>query len=184
MLSTSEPTSFRAGETVEWTRTLPEYPNVDGWSLKYRIFWPSGASPVDLTATGNGTEYAVNIAASSSAAFQPGQASLWSYVERAIGDPLTTERIDLGVTQLQIDENLLSAGTLDSRSPNQRALDDLRAALSAYVAGSSGHVAEYQIGDRTMRFRSLREITDLIAYYEKQILRSNLDARPRVLYRG
>jgi len=35
-----------------------------------------------------------------------------------------------------------------------------------------------------MKFRSLREIQDLVAYYEREIRRSNFAARPVVRYRG
>jgi hypothetical protein len=184
MSSSSEPKSFRAGETVAWTRDLPQYSADDGWVLKYRFFWPAGVSAVTVSAVGDGTVHSLSLSAAETALMQPGAASIWAYVERFIGSPSGPERVDLGITAVQIGTNLLNAGALDPRSSNQRALDDLRAALAAYASGGSAHVAEYQIGDRTMKFRSLREIQDLIAHYEREIRRINLEARPRVLYRG
>jgi hypothetical protein len=32
-----EPTSFVAGDTVQWTKPLNDYPSSDGWALKYRF---------------------------------------------------------------------------------------------------------------------------------------------------
>lgn len=181
---TSEPTAFRAGETVVWSRELPEYSADDGWVLKYRIFWPAGASAQTLLTVGDGTVHTMSISAAESALLQPGPASLWAYVERMTGAPAVLERVDLGITAVQIGANLINQAALDPRSINQRCLDDLRTALASYVTGGSAHVAEYQIGDRTMKFRSLREIQDLVAYYEREIRRSNFEARPVVRYRG
>ena len=181
---TSEPTAFRAGETVAWSRELPEYSADDGWVLKYRIFWPSGASAQTLLTVGDGTVHTMSISASESALLQSGPASLWAYVARMTGAPAVLERVDLGVTAVQIGANLINQAALDPRSINERCLDDLRTALASYVTGGSAHVAEYQIGDRTMKFRSLREIQDLVAYYEREIRRSNFEARPVVRYRG
>lgn len=87
MSSTSEPKAFRAGETVAWTRDLPQYSADDGWVLKYRFFWPSGASAVTVSAVGDGTVHSLSLSAAETALMQPGAASIWAYVERFSGSP-------------------------------------------------------------------------------------------------
>ena len=49
------------------------------------------------------------------------------------------------------------------------ALANARAALASYMAKGQLHVAEYDVGGRKMKFRAASEITDLIAYYEREV---------------
>jgi hypothetical protein len=37
MTATSEPVRITAGDTVAWTKALPDYPASAGWVLKYRF---------------------------------------------------------------------------------------------------------------------------------------------------
>lgn len=158
----SAPTSLRAGDSVAWTETLPEYPPTDGWVLKYRALYPTGPA-VDIASTPSGDAYAVALTPAATAAFTPGRASLVSWVERA------DERITLGAQPLEILPDLATVAEFDGRSANERGLADARAALDKYVRSGRGHVEEYEVAGRRLRFRSLQDITDLIEYYEKQV---------------
>ena len=51
----TEPLSTRAGDSLSWSRSLPEYSAADGWTLKYRILWTTGSSPASFSAAGVGT---------------------------------------------------------------------------------------------------------------------------------
>lgn len=182
-LPNTEPLSLRAGETVSWQRSLPEYLPADGWSLKYRLLWQeSGITPVDITATIVGTDYQVDLSAATTATWTAGRASLWARVERVVTG--ITWRYSLGVLAVEILPNLLTATELDARSDTQRTLADLRSALASYVSGGQGAVASYIIGDKSMTFRSVADITALIRYYETQLSREQADRNPRVLYRA
>ena len=84
----TEPLSFTAGETVQWTRVLPDYP-AGTWTLKYALQAP-GKSLITLTAGADGTTHAITIAAATSGAWAPGVYLATAYVEqgstlRAIG---------------------------------------------------------------------------------------------------
>ena len=72
----------------------------------------------------------------------------------------------LGQAQVTILPDLNAAATFDGRSQAVKGLADARAALAAYMANGQMHVAEYDIAGRTMKFRTSKEITDLIAHYE------------------
>ena len=180
-IASGEPLAVRAGETVTWQRELPEFSATDGWSLKYRLIWrAAGITPVEITAVGAGSSYTVRVEATTTANWAAGEASLWAYVERTT---TVTERVSLQTTALSILPNLLTATSADDRSSTRRTLDDLRAALDSY-SGERGHVQSYTIGDRTMAFRSSDEILKLITYYERQLLREQIDRLPRVRYRA
>ena len=116
------------------------------------------------------------------AAWAAGRATLFVFVERTVSGP-ATERVSLETKTIDIAANLATATTFDGRSANVKALDDLRAALASYCTAGHGPVAEYQIGDRRMKFRSTTEIADLIAYYEREVARER-GVAGRVFYRG
>ena len=171
----TEPLSIRAGDSLTWSRSLPEYSAADGWTLKYRILWTTGSSPASFSASGVGTQHTVTLAAVTTAAWSAGRATLFVYVERTVGP--ATERVSLETKTIDIAANLATATTFDGRTANAKALDDLKAALASYC------VAEYQIGDRRMKFRSTTEIADLIAYYERAVAIER-GVSGRVFYRG
>ena len=167
-LLTNEPTVIRAGDSVAWTRELPEYSAADGWALKYRLLYASGTA-VDIASTGAGTLHTVSLTAANTAAYIAGSATLVGYVEKGAGASL--ERATLESTPITILPNLVTAATHDGRSANQIALANAKAALAAYMSKGQLHVAEYNIAGRQMKFRSSTEITDLIAHYEREVFK-------------
>lgn len=164
----NEPTSFRAGDSVTWTTTLPAYPSAAGWSIKYRLLWPTG-SAVDITTTADGCDYTALQTATDTATWPAGTATLVTLAEKGSGAAL--QRVTLGQEAVTILPNLATATTLDNRSQAVKGLADARAALAAYMAQGKLHVAEYDIAGRRMKFRAASEITDLIGYYEREVAR-------------
>lgn len=156
------PDSFRAGDSVSWDESLPEYSAVDGWALKYRFLWPTG-SAITLAATASGSDYSVALTPTDTASWVAGSATLVSWVEK------TGARVLLAQKSITILPDLAIAGTFDGRSLAVHALIDARAALAAYMAKGQIHVGEYDIAGRRMKFRSSVEITDLIQYYEREV---------------
>lgn len=167
-VQTNEPTEIRAGDSVAWTRELAEYSTADGWALKYRLLYASGAA-VDVVSTGAGTLHSVNLTAADTAAYAAGSATLVAYVEKGSGG--TLQRSTLESTPVTILPNLITAANHDGRSENQIALANARAALASYMAKGQAHVAEYDIAGRRMKFRDSGQITELIRYYEHEVFR-------------
>ncbi len=167
-LPTNEPTVIRAGDSVAWSRELPEYSAASGWALKYRLLYAAGAA-VAIASTGVGTTHTVALTSAQTAAYAAGQATLVAYVENAGSGARAT----LESTPVTILPDLTTAANHDGRSANQIALAAARAALASYVAKGQLHVAEYDIGGRRMKFRSSTEITDLIAHYEREVFKEN-----------
>ena len=183
---TSEPLAIRAGDTVTWTRDLAEYSASDGWTLKYRLVYPSGTAASQWQATGSGIVHTIRLPSSSTSMFAAGEATLYPYVERTVNQVL--ERQSLGTLPITILPDLTQISSVDTRSSAQRILDDLRAALETYLGSANATISEYSIGDRQMKFRSAADIIELIRYYEG-IVRDEQRAQsrtvlPRVLYRG
>lgn len=160
----SEPTNIRAGDSITWTRSIDGVTPADGWALFYRLIH-GASSVIDITATVSGDGWAVALTPAATATLTAGRATLVPWIERY------TEVITLDTIAVIIAQNLRTATSFDGRGAAQKALDDARLALRSYLADGKGHVERYQIGDRTMQFRSVRDITDLIAMLQADVAR-------------
>lgn len=182
---TTEPALVTAGDTIVWRRSLADYPASAGWVLKYRLI--NAGAKYDITAAASGDEHRVSVTAATSATWTAGDYAWTAWVEGS-----SSERYTVGTGQLTVKPNLaaVSAAGFDTRSAAQQALDGLKAALKTYVS-SRGHVAEYTIAGRVMKFRSATEIADQIAFWEREVakeeqaerLAKGLPSRRRVLVR-
>ena len=150
-----QPTTFRAGDSVSWTIAIPAHAASAGWVLKYRLLTAAGLSS-DITATASGDDFAVDLTAEQTATWTEGKATLVRMVEKS------AQRITLGAPVVTILPNLALAANHDGRTRNEKALEDAEAALADYLAAGQMHVAEYEIAGRTMKFRSVQEIKELI----------------------
>lgn len=164
----NNPQSFRAGDSVSWTESLPEYLASSGWLLKFRMLWPTGAA-VSINTTADGNNFLVNLLPADTAGWATGRATLVPWVEKG------TERITIAQQSIIILPNLATANTFDNRSKNQIALSDAEAALVAYSAGGKIHVAEYDIAGRRMKFRDSDQIISLINYYKIEVAKEKFD---------
>src|SRR6185369_3748562 len=80
-------------------------------------------------------------------------------VTNAGGDFFTVQR---GVVTILPDPRTATA--YDGRTPARVALDAADAALAGYGSTAFSHVAEYSIGNRSMRFREFRDQGDFLAW--------------------
>jgi hypothetical protein len=64
---TKEPLTIRAGDTIEWTKSIDDYKASDGWTLSYSFRSASGT--IDITSTADGDDHAVCIAPATSTAY-------------------------------------------------------------------------------------------------------------------
>ena len=181
---TTEPALVTAGDTLVWRRSLADYP-ASAWTLKYRLI--NAGAKYDITAAASGDEHRVSVSAATSAAWTAGDYTWTAWVEGG-----SSERYTVGSGKLTVKPNLaaVSAAGFDTRSQAQQALDGLKAALTTYVS-SRGHVAEYTIAGRMMKFRSASEIEEQIRFWERELakeeqaerLAKGLPSRRRVLVR-
>lgn len=156
------PSTIRAGDSVQWTESYPAYPSGEGWALKHRLLWPTGTA-VTINTTASGSDYTADLTSANTAGWAAGSATIVTWVEK------TGSRETLRQQPITILPDLTTATTYDGRSQAVKALADARAALAAYMANGQMHVAEYDIGDKRMKFRSSQEIVDLINHYEREV---------------
>lgn len=161
-----EPSSLYAGDTWTWRRALTDYPASAGWVLKYVL--ANAGHRLNITSTASGDEHAVSVPAATTAAVPAGSFTWQAFVEKG------AERFTIGRGTLTVLAGLIDAGTAgaDLRSEAQVALDAARLALKTYTE-TNGAVSEYEVntgqGSRRVKYRSVDELRQLVAYWARQV---------------
>lgn len=120
-ISTVEPQRVTAGDTIQWTKEIPDYPPGQ-YTLKY-VF--RGPSNFEVTAATSGTLHLVTITAAVSAGFVPGDYFWQSYAESG------STRFTQARGRLTILENLAAVTDegFDGRSQARKILEAIRAVI-------------------------------------------------------
>lgn len=140
-----------------------QYTPAGGWSMTLRLVPRSSGTPLSVTAsaTDDNLEFAIEVASATTATWTAGTYSAFALVT------LSGERKTVHIGEVQILANPGTATSFDVRSDAKQTLDALREALKTYATNSQGHVAEYDIAGRRMKFRSSAEIIEQIRYWER-----------------
>ena len=163
VIPTTEPTVVTAGDAIAWKKALADYPASAGWVLKYRLI--NAAGSIDITATASGSDHAVSASAATSAIWRAGAYTWHAYVENA------AERYTVGTGKIVVKPNLAAmAAGFDARGTWAKAAEDLRAALATWLS-TSGHVQEYEIAGRRMKFAAAADIQARLAIADRQAAR-------------
>lgn len=165
---TTEPSRFRAGDTLTWRRALANYP-ASTYALAYRLI--NAAGSLDIAASADGDEHRVSVPAETTAGWAPGTYTWQAFVTAG------SERYTVGTGQMVILPDLAAqTAGFDARSTAQKALDDTRAAMATWIA-SNGHVQEYEIAGRHMKYASLADIEGRIRLLQKEVAREKAAER-------
>lgn len=120
-----EPTEVQAGNTLEWTKSLDDFP-ASAWTLTYVVrsptVIPQDSSPFSsITATASGDDFAVTITAVTTAAWPAGTYWLLGYVSTVAG-----QRFEIYRGKLSILPDIQAATSFDGRTYWERLLDKIR----------------------------------------------------------
>lgn len=117
-----EPLQVAAGDTIQWKRSLPDYPAADGWVLKYAL---RGPGIIDIAGSADGSDHLISVPAATSAAWVAGDYTARGYVESG-GERFT---IYSGRIQVTPDLAAIAAGSYDGRSHARRVIDAIEAVI-------------------------------------------------------
>ena len=166
-IPSDEPARLRAGDTWKWTRTLGDYP-AGTWTLKYRF--KNAAGGFEITATADGTDHAVTVAAATTGAYAAGSYQWIAWVESG-AEKYT---VDEGTLEVEPDYRSGTAtAALDDRSHARKTL----AALQAWIEGRDPAVAEYEIAGRRMKYIPVKDLLMLLDRYRSEVAREDDAAR-------
>mgnify|MGYP000532970256 CR=1 FL=1 len=168
-IPTTVPSSITAGDTVAWQIALADYPASAGWSLSYRLI--NALGKIDITSAAAGDDHLVNVSAATSAAWVAGDYDLLGVVTKA------AERYTVSTGRVTIKPNLAALTTYDGRTPERIALEALQSAYIDYLSNGQGHVAEYEIAGRRMKFRNAAEIWQQIEKLKREVAQEDQAAR-------
>jgi hypothetical protein len=160
-IPTVEPSSFRAGETVQWTKIVADYPNTDGYSLVYRFGGPSEFSNVTATNESDGS-YSVEIAAATTTVLNPGTYRWTAHAETGSG--VSIERYPVADGQFTVLSKLGAAVV----SHAAKTLAVIEAALENRLTADR---ESYTIGNRQITKIPLKDLYSMRAMYRAEVAR-------------
>ena len=174
---TIEPYELIAGDTLKFDKTVVDYTPGDGWSLTYSFRSNTGTG-FDISATGNNAagNYAVSVAASTTAGYTAGVYAWQAYVTKS-GERYL---VDSGKLVIKANLNALAtSATTDQRTHARVMVETIRSVLEGR-AGSD--VESYNIGGRSINKIPITELADLLQRYEDKLkaeegLRKTKDGR-------
>lgn len=165
-VSTSEPSTFRAGDTVTWRKTLDAYP-APTWTLAYRLLSTTGAT--DITVTADGATHVATLTAAQSALLAAGDYTLVGSVSAG------TERYTVFQGQVRVLADLAASTTFDGRSQAQQDLEALQAGYRAWQSASFAGRKSISIStggsSRSMEFETPAEMIQAIEAAKREVAR-------------
>ena len=120
IIPTTEPSLIYAGYTLQWTKSLADYP-APTWTLVYALFNATEAYTINTTPSA--TSHAVSVAAATTQGWVSGRYTWNSYVESGV------ERFPVAVGRMIIKPNPATGQPIDARSHARRMLDAIEAVL-------------------------------------------------------
>lgn len=150
IIPTIEPGTATAGDTIQWSKSLPDYPASAGWVLKYALRGVSGS--IDITCTASGPSYLASGILPATA----GEYTLQGFVTNGA----EKHTIYSGKIKLTPDISAVS-GTYDGRSHAKRVLD----AIESVIEGRATRGDQELTIDGTRLVRMTAEQLKLLRTY-------------------
>ena len=153
-----EPTSFMAGDTIQWKIAPSLYPTSEGWACTYQFRGPSTQT---ITATVSNSVYNLSLSATLSAALVPGEYWLFGFVSLA-GEQ---HKFYEGRVTVYANQRTLT-GAYDGRTHAEKTL----AAIEAAIEGNASREEKMYLvrtgdGERRIEFCDKMELIKMRGFY-------------------
>ena len=150
--ASAEPSEFIAGDFLAWKRTdiNSDYAN-SSYTLKYvlRLFG-SGSTEIEISASASGTDYLIEVASATTAAYTPGIYAYQAYITRNSDSARVT--LQSGQMKVVADRDISTANPITHL---QLRLDNLETAIETL---STKTASSYSIAGRSMNYSDLPEL--------------------------
>ena len=144
-IATIEPSVIIAGTTVQWKKSLSDYP-ASIWTLKYAI---RGPQAIDITAIASGDDHFTSINAADTEIWQSGAYWWFSTAEKGSGPTLEKYQVEKGRFTIETDPGALEAD-YDGRSHAKVMLDAIEAALKSKATNKQLDLLQKTFGDKNL----------------------------------
>lgn len=158
------PKEITAGDSIEWTLSLPDYLPADSWVLSYALV--KTGNQISITGTDNGDgRHKISVSGTTTADWVPGDYRWQAYVTKG------SNRHQVGSGRITVHPNFAAQATgFDARSLWRIILDNLMAAYQTLTA-TNATVAEVDINGRRVRFTDKAELLKEISRAKSEVAR-------------
>lgn len=184
------PSRITAGDTVTWSEVALTDPQVGlitsaVWALTFAFRGPVALQGGDITGTASAAGWTMTLPSALTAAMNTSAKPARWYWQAYASDG--TKRLTVGDGQISVLPNFAGlTGIVDARSSAEKILAQIDATIEARTTG--GAVAEYTIGQRSMKYMSTTELLELRSRYQiavrnerrRQALKNGLGAPDRI----
>ena len=171
-IATTEPVSFTAGDTLAFTRDLPNYPAGDGWALTYRaIGGVSTANTIDISADAEGDGFSIAVSASETASWMPGIYTLYGYVSKSDERYLVYKK---AFTVLRDPSQADASNTIDNRTYYERCLEKVRDVIEQGVITET---IEYNFNGTSVKILSIDQAIKLESWLKTMVAQESGNGR-------
>jgi hypothetical protein len=159
-LPTAIPVQLRAGDTLRWRRSLPDYPATAGWALAYTLITATSVHAIATTADGD--DHVAEALAADTDTWPAGAAQLVEYATNG-ADRVTLNSLPVRVLP---DLAVAVAGT-DLRSHARKMLD----AIEAWLESEAPVAGMVEIAGRRIQHYPLPDLLALRDRYRAELAR-------------
>lgn len=160
---TVEPQTLVVGDRWMWKRTDlgTDYPPAS-YSLKYSLRLDgSGATEIEITATGSGSDYLAEVASATTAGYTAGTYSWQAYITRTSD----AQRVLIGSGSVEVVANR-DASTTDPRTHARKVLDAIEAVIENRATVDQ---QEYTINGRSLKRMPIDDLIKLRKQYRAEV---------------
>lgn len=157
-VSQAIPSTHTAGDSIDWALDPGSRTPAQGWGAQLVLIGPARQA-VDCVAAG--VTFVAQASAATTGQWPAGRYRLRLLLSRA-GERFTQELPELEV----LPDPTYAASLL---STAEQHLEDLKTAYRAHLASGMAVVAEYRVGDRLRKFKSVEELLKAINHAEREV---------------
>jgi len=154
-----EPTSFFAGDSAKWTKTLTDYSAADGWTLKYFF---SGKNPFTVDGAANGISFDIEILSTVTTKLPPGFYRFYARATKGSESHIVSQ----GQVEIKPDPSKAVQG-LDVRSHWQIVFDSLKVVVQNQSVKGYEEL-EITMGGSARRIKNMAWNDILIAFHHAE----------------
>lgn len=157
-VSQIEPSSFRVGDFLTWTKDLPDFPANASWVLTYTLI--NASAKITIVASASGALHLVSVLPATTAAYTAGDYTWAARVTKA------TESYTVGEGTMVLEPNLAALTTYDGRSFARTMLDAIQAALEGRASSLQ---LKMEINGRSLEYYGASDLIRWHSYYKSLV---------------
>lgn len=159
----NEPASFRAGDSVTWTKSVEDYTAGSGYTLGYAFRNENYAIDFSGTTGADGSSFLVELAATQTSSYTAGEYDWVAHVT------LSGARYTVDSGRIEILPDLAAATAYDARSKTRIIYDDLIDKYKTLANNSGLQVQSYSVAGRGTTYTRPQDMLAAIKYWGNKV---------------